>query len=132
MHGGQAFLLVFAVLFLLNVPTFLFGFLAAKCSLYVFPGLKRFFIVRWVFPLAVAMLLLGFGVIVAVIYLIRRIRGPKPGHINRVTGYQRHRSDDPNWFWGGLGAIALEIVRGAILQEGASPIVILYGHPEQP
>jgi CysZ protein len=71
MHGGQAFLLVFIVLVVLNVPTFMFGILAAKCALYLRPSLKRFFVIRWVFPITVALVLMVFGVGISAVHLER-------------------------------------------------------------
>lgn len=71
MHGGQAFLLLFVVLLILNVPTFVFGLLATKCALYLCPSLKRVFIIRWVLPVIAAMALMLFGVGVAFFHLER-------------------------------------------------------------
>lgn len=68
MHGGQAFLLLFMVTFLLNVPTFVFGFLAMKCALCLVPKLKRFFFVRWVLPAIVAAMLMVVGMVVVFVY----------------------------------------------------------------
>lgn len=62
MHGGNAFLLIFVVLLVLNVPTFIGALLGTKCSLYLFPKLKRFFIIRWVLPVIFASILWLFGV----------------------------------------------------------------------
>jgi hypothetical protein len=57
--------------------------------------------------LLLVILLLGVGVIALVLITLRRLRGPEPGHINKVTGYQRPRADQPSWFWGGALAVSL-------------------------
>ncbi len=71
MHGGEAFLLIFVVLLVLNVPTFMLGLLGTKCSLYLCPRLKRFFIIRWGLPVITASVLMLFGVGFTFIHLDR-------------------------------------------------------------
>jgi hypothetical protein len=71
MHGGKAFLAVFVVVLLLNVPTFVFGFLATKCGLYLVPRIKRWALIRWVGPFVVAFLLMLFGVGITIVHLER-------------------------------------------------------------
>jgi CysZ protein len=65
MHYAQVFLLVLVILLILNVPTFVFGLLVTKCALYLCPLLKKYFIIRWVFPVIAALMLMLFGVGVA-------------------------------------------------------------------
>lgn len=83
MHGGNAFLLIFVVLLVLNVPTFIKALLGTKCSLYLFPKLKRFFIIRWVLPVIFASILMLFGVGFA--FSIWTTRG-QPNRFSRVGG----------------------------------------------
>ena len=69
MHGPQAFGLLFLVIFVLNIPTFLFGFLTVKCTLYLFPRTKGFFFIRWVFPFLAGFVLFLFGACLTFVHL---------------------------------------------------------------
>lgn len=69
MHGGQAFLLLFAIMVILNVPTFVFGLLAVKCAVYLCPSLKRFLVIRWVLPIIAGLVLMVLGIGVTVAHL---------------------------------------------------------------
>jgi hypothetical protein len=68
LHGEQVFFVLFLILFLLNIPTFVFGFLATKCALYLAPSLKRHYFVRWILPAVVALVLMVVGIGVTVAY----------------------------------------------------------------
>lgn len=68
MHGQEAILLILIALLLLNIPAFLFGFLAMKCGLRLCSKARHSVVVRWMLPMAMGLVAFLFGVGVTIAF----------------------------------------------------------------
>jgi len=57
--------------------------------------------------LLITLLVLGVGIIAAIIIALRRVRGANPLPLYFPKDYKRQRHDEPNWFLGGCLVVAL-------------------------